>query len=79
MVNRTVVFISQRGLVFMRKNLRCGQTSCFANYNGCTILREHCKRDRCPFFKTQEQFDADNIRAKYISDIKKVREKKIVK
>lgn len=50
----------------MEKEPHVIQIDCFAYKNqNCTILTELlCKHQRCPFFKTQEQLDRENVRAK---------------
>jgi hypothetical protein len=41
--------------------VRCLKPDCFANKCGtmCSILTESIKRKACPFYKTQEQYEAD--------------------
>lgn len=46
-------------------SFECTSKTCFGNQNGwCRILMGATKTQPCPFFKTQEQFDADKERAK---------------
>lgn len=40
----------------------CTETSCFGNRDGkCMILERRCKREPCPFYKTLEKVQAQEV------------------
>lgn len=43
----------------------CNKSECFANLSGeCNILTDSYGDRACPFFKTKEQHESDNIKYK---------------